>query len=104
MMRAVLVCFAFAAAAIAVPEAHARRGDREQSAHAPAPSLSMDRAIEIARGQGLVRLHEAKFDDGVWEVEGWTADGRRIELDIHPHTGAILKQEFYPAAPKVTRK
>mgnify|MGYP001194530310 CR=1 FL=1 len=81
--------------------ADARRGGREDhaQAQAPAPTITSDRAVAIARGQGLTRLHEVKFDDGVWEVEGWTADGRRIELRIHPQTGAILKLEFYTPVP-----
>lgn len=92
---------AFAAmtlSAIAAPPAAAdRRGRDEPAPSAQQVTVTQERAVAIARANGMVRLHEVKFDDGRWEVEGWTAAGAKIEFDIHPVTGAIMKQEIYSA-------
>jgi uncharacterized membrane protein YkoI len=54
-------------------------------------AVSMPQAIEIAQGAGLVRVEEVECDDGLWEVEGWTAAGREIEVEIDPRSGRIVK-------------
>jgi hypothetical protein len=33
------------------------------------------------------------MDDGVYEVEATTSDGRRIDAYVHPVTAEILKEE-----------
>jgi hypothetical protein len=58
------------------------------------PSVSLDDAIAIAQAYGLVYLKEVKLDDGEWEVEGCTADGGEIEVEIHAHTGQLLELEI----------
>jgi uncharacterized membrane protein YkoI len=97
MQRTFLAALALLAvtASLAAP-AHAwRRGGDDRGVSSANVAVSREQAVDIARREGLVRLHEVKFDDGVWEVEGWTANGDKIEFDIHPQTGAILKQEIY---------
>ncbi|MFN3609184.1 MAG: PepSY domain-containing protein [Hyphomonas sp.] len=56
--------------------------------------LSSDRAIEIATSKGMVHVLDIELDDGEWEIEGCTADGRELELDIHSRTGDILKYDL----------
>jgi len=92
---ALALALALSAASLATP-AHARRGDDRPPA-AGEVAVSRDKAVEIAKSRGLTRLHEVKFDDGYWEVEGWAQNGDKLEFHIHPQTGAIVKEEIYRA-------
>ncbi len=87
-----------ACVASAPPPADARRGEREdRSAGAQNIKVSREDAIAIARELGLIRLHEAKLRDGVWDVEGWREDGLRIEVEVHAGTSVVVKHEVYAA-------
>lgn len=61
-------------------------------AQAQEPAISQDQAVEIAEGEGLVTMEEVSFDrdDNKWEVEGRTADGQKIEVDIDAASGTVL--------------
>ncbi len=88
-----------AAAAAAVATAALAHDDRRggEDNHRPAAgqaAISQERAVAIAREQGVATVREVELDDGVWEVEGRTAEGRKIEVDIDPRTGAVLKREL----------
>lgn len=56
--------------------------------------LSQEQAIEIASKQGMAHVKEIKLDDGEWEIEGCSADGRELEIDLHSRTGDILKYDL----------
>lgn len=56
--------------------------------------LSREQAIEIAGKQGMAHVLEAELDDGEWEIEGCSADGRELEIDLHSRTGDILKYDL----------
>ena len=51
--------------------------------------IGRQQAIAIARSVGLVRVEEVECDDDEWEVEGWDARGREIEVEIDARTGRI---------------
>jgi uncharacterized membrane protein YkoI len=54
-------------------------------------TISRDEAVRIARAEGMTRVKEVDRDDGEWELEGCTRNGREIEIDIHGATGEILE-------------
>jgi uncharacterized membrane protein YkoI len=58
-------------------------------------SITQERAIEIAREHGVAVVREVEIDGGNWKVEGRTAEGREIEVEINAQTGAMVKREFY---------
>ncbi|MDO9499750.1 PepSY domain-containing protein [Falsiroseomonas sp.] len=58
-----------------------------------AGEVDITRAIEIARGAGIVRVDQAECDDGRWEVEGRDAQNRKIEVDVDPRDGRVVKVE-----------
>lgn len=60
----------------------------------PAGTVSREQALGIARTEGMTRLKEIERDDGKWEIEGCTLDGREIEIDIRRSTGEIVKLEI----------
>lgn len=57
-------------------------------------TFSHDDAARIARAEGMSRITETEQDDGKWELEGCTRDGREIEIDIDGRSGAILALEI----------
>ena len=74
------------AGAGAVATGRARANDR-------CGPVSAEQAIAIARSVGLVRVTEVECDDGEWEVEGYDARGREIEVEIDSRTGRITDVE-----------
>jgi hypothetical protein len=55
--------------------------------------LTYQQAVDVARSVGLVRVEKVECDDGEWEVEGWDALGREIEVEIDARTGRIKEVE-----------
>jgi uncharacterized membrane protein YkoI len=51
-------------------------------AHGQDP-VSEEQAVSIAERNGMVRLKDVDREDYGWEIEGWTADGREIEVEIN---------------------
>lgn len=68
-------------------------GARRTSGSERAYTLTRADAVGIARAEGMTRVKEVERDDGKWELEGCTRDGREIEIDIHDASGAILELE-----------
>ncbi|ABI76271.1 conserved hypothetical protein [Hyphomonas neptunium ATCC 15444] len=56
--------------------------------------LTREQALEIASKQGMTHVLEAELDDGEWEIEGCSADGRELDIDLHSRTGDILKYDL----------
>lgn len=53
--------------------------------------ISMQRAVMIANGIGLVSVNEIQFDDGKWDIEGRDPYGRSLTVDIDGRTGQIVR-------------
>ncbi len=94
-MRTLILLTAFVFAAITPALAHHTEDHDEHGAHQHQHAISQERAVEIAREQGVASVREVEMDDGNWKVEGSTAEGRRIEVEINPDTGAVVKREIY---------
>jgi uncharacterized membrane protein YkoI len=62
-------------------------------AQTPAPATGIEKALRIARDNGVAQVTKIELDDGKWEVEGMNASQREIEIDIDPATGKVLKTE-----------
>jgi hypothetical protein len=75
--------------ALAVAPASAPRADDD----CRGGGITAEQAIEIARTAGLVRLEKVDCDDDEWEVEGWDAGGREIEVEIHRRSGRVREVE-----------
>lgn len=98
MLRTLLIAAALAAAATpALAERGRGRGGDDRGAVSGPVNVSQDQAIATARERGLTRLRETDLRRGRWKIEGWAADGRRIEVEVSASTGAVLKVEYYPA-------
>ena len=81
---------------LAAPAPLAMAGDDDSarlSGGERAYTISREEAVRIARAEGMTRVKEIDRDDGDWELEGCTRNGREIEIDIHGATGDILEVE-----------
>jgi len=96
MMLRSLMILAVSLSALAVTEpALARHGDRDRGAPSGPVNVRRDQALTIARDSGVARVRETDLRGGIWKVEGWTAEGRAIEVRISAVTGEVLEVEFY---------
>ncbi|MEG6509146.1 PepSY domain-containing protein [Methyloligella sp. 2.7D] len=50
-------------------------------------------AREIAFDVGIVEIRELELDGKKWEIEGWDARHREIELKLDARDGRIIKLE-----------
>ncbi|XSG82886.1 MAG: PepSY domain-containing protein [Methyloligella sp. ZOD6] len=50
-------------------------------------------ARDIAFDTGIVEIKEMELDDGIWEIEGWDARHKKIELELDARSGGIVKIE-----------
>ena len=60
---------------------------------AAAEPVSIDDVRAMAFDKGIVKIKEVELDDGLWEVEGYDANGREIEMKVDAASGNILKLE-----------
>jgi uncharacterized membrane protein YkoI len=95
-MRPTLAAALLALPIIAAPAALATSQPPGFTRQAPAePPVTVEDAIAIARDFGLVMIKEVELEDGYkWEVEGYDADGREVELDISSSNGEILDIDY----------
>ncbi len=96
-MRPTLAAALLALPMIAAPAAFAATAQppgftRQAPAELP---VTVEDAIAIARDFGLVMIKEVELEDGYkWEVEGYDAEGREVELDISSSDGEILDIDY----------
>ncbi len=91
-LASVVVAVACAFAAPALAHHNAEHEERGSSRHV---AISHERAVEIARGEGVAIVREVDLRDGNWKVEGRTQSGREIEVEIDANSGEVVKRELY---------
>ena len=78
---------------IAAASAGAAFADEQFQIDAPRDQwLTIAQLTEKLTSEGY-EVREVEMDDGVYEVEATTSDGRRIDAYVHPVTAEILKEE-----------
>lgn len=71
--------------------AQASGGEALQAIPATGERMSMSEVIGKLEAEGY-RVDEIEFDDdGYYDVDLYDADGRDIDVDIHPVTGKVLE-------------
>lgn len=58
---------------------------------AAAGPVSIDDVRAMAFDKGIVKIEEVELDDGLWEVEGYDANGYEIEMKVDAASGNIVK-------------
>lgn len=72
-----------AAALLAAPSAYSQAVPAE---------LGIREVIAKLENAGYTRIGEIEKDAGHWEVEAISPDGQRVELEIAPKDGSILRE------------
>lgn len=54
--------------------------------------LSAKQIIEKLESAGYTQIHDVEKDDGVWEVDAVNSAGERVELDVDPVSGKIIRE------------
>lgn len=60
----------------------------------PSTTLSAAQLIQSLQQGGYSRIHDVEFDDGIWEAEATNSQGQRVDLKLHPQTGAVLREKL----------
>lgn len=84
VVRTTLVCLALVSPTAAFSQDRDRPASRRE--------LTEDRAVQIARGYGMVEVEEIERDDGDWEIEGRDRRGRKLTIDIN-REGRVTRVE-----------
>jgi uncharacterized membrane protein YkoI len=75
--------------------AQASGGQTLQGIPATGERMSMSEVINKLEAEGY-RVDEIEFDDdGYYDVDLYDANGRDIDVDIHPVTGKVLEWNVY---------
>lgn len=81
----------FRASVIALASSLASAGAFAQQAAAPA-QLTVAQIVQKLESLGYTAIEDLEKDDGVWEVEATAANGTRVELDVDPSDGRVLRE------------
>ena len=60
-------------------------------APAAAQPVNIEDVRALAFDKGIVKIEEVELDDGLWEVEGYDANGHEIEMKVDAASGQIIK-------------
>lgn len=93
MKTVILPILAAAALGAATPVMAADVYMREPAPRAaivvPAGPMTLEQALAVAYGIGVVSVKNTHFDGDEWEIEGRDTYGKWIEVDIDARTGEI---------------
>lgn len=90
--RTILMALLVAGASVGPALAERGRGDDRSFAGF---QVSRATAVDIAKAHGMRDVREVKARKGVWKIEGFDADGRKMEIEIDGFSGAVVKLERY---------
>jgi len=104
MMKAILLADATLAPPLMAPPAAAQKGgddmaparlaQLDEQAKAAGYHIMHEKAVEIAKANGLVSIREVELEHGAnWKVEGRDASGLKLEIELSGHDGKIAKIE-----------
>ncbi|AUN94154.1 PepSY domain-containing protein [Pseudazoarcus pumilus] len=72
---------------------HAIASDRSATASQSSEWLSIQDVLQRLEAAGYRNFEEVERESDGYEVKATDPDGRRVELDVHPVSGEILKTE-----------
>jgi len=93
--KALLPMLAVGALATAVPamaaDVYVRDRAPRAAVVAPVPMgpLTVEQAVQVAYGIGVVEVKNTHFDGDEWEIQGRDRYGKWIEVDIDARTGEV---------------
>lgn len=55
--------------------------------------MDPNEVIRSLESAGYTDVHDLEKDDGIYEAEATNASGQRVDLDIDPASGNVLREE-----------
>lgn len=92
LRKAMLPVVAALAIGVATPALSADYFPRQPAPRAvmvPAGPLTLQDALAVAAGIGVVTVKDTHFDGDEWEIEGRDAYGKWIQVDVDARTGEV---------------
>jgi hypothetical protein len=59
----------------------------------PTDALTAPQVRAQLEAQGYTRIDDVEFDDGMWQADATNADGKRMEVRLHPRTGQVYPED-----------
>lgn len=66
-------------------------------AQASADTLTEPQVRAILAENGFTRVDDLDFEDGMWETDATSANGKRVDVRVNPITGDILVEKLVSA-------
>lgn len=60
-----------------------------QAADKPAKALTSNEVTRMLTAKGYTKVHDVKFEHGVWTADARSGDGKDVDVHIDPVTGRI---------------
>ncbi len=61
-----------------------------QSAPAQTGTPTKAQIEQQLQSSGYTKVHDLKFDDGLWQARATSADGKNVDVKVDPNSGEIL--------------
>lgn len=55
-------------------------------------TLTQAEVRELLAAQGFTRVDDLEFEDGMWEAEATSADGKRVDVRVDPASGKVYTE------------
>jgi hypothetical protein len=55
----------------------------------PGTTLDEPQVRQLLAGEGFTRIDKLEFEDGMWETDATSADGKRVDVRVDPNTGKV---------------
>lgn len=59
----------------------------------PTDALTAPQVRAQLEAQGYTRINDVEFDDGMWKADATNANGKRMEVRLHPRTGQVYPED-----------
>ncbi|WP_164739720.1 MULTISPECIES: PepSY domain-containing protein [unclassified Xanthomonas] len=61
----------------------------QAAADKPAKALTSSEVTSMLTGKGYTKVHDVKFEHGVWTADARSGDGKDVDVRIDPVTGRV---------------
>lgn len=67
-----------------------------QSAPAQTGTPTKAQIEQQLQSSGYTKVHDLKFDDGLWQARATSADGKNVDVKVDPNSGVSVRPRHLP--------
>jgi hypothetical protein len=82
----------FAGSLVAIVATFGAQALLAQAQPQPSQQLTASQIISLLENAGYTQITDVEKDDGVWEVDAVSPKGERVEIDLDPVSGKIIRE------------